>query len=141
MYNVSKASKSQPSKLKKYLYLVNIGLYALAAYLSIFTAENIIGWWHKDSRYELNYAAFIGLPIGLLLLNLFIWRRVYLTLSLEIGAIGLLLLNLFLLSFMSSGYRVSNLVGWAVVTLISTAITLSTAYRAKPWNRPKVANQ
>lgn len=135
MYKVQKASKPQPRKLKKYLYLANIGLYALVVYLSIFTAENIMAWWHEDSRYELNYAAFIGLPISLLLLNPFMWRRAYPTFSLEIGALGLLLLNLFLLSFMGSGYDISNLVGWAVVTLISTAITLYVWSIAKPWQQ------
>ncbi|WP_276309118.1 hypothetical protein [Herpetosiphon llansteffanensis] len=44
MYKVPKASKSQPSKLRKYLYLANIGLYSLAVHFIIFTAEQIMGW-------------------------------------------------------------------------------------------------
>ncbi|XSG74813.1 hypothetical protein ACP8Y2_21845 [Herpetosiphon llansteffanensis] len=140
MYNVSKASKSQPSKLRKYLYLANIGLYSLAVHFIIFTAEQIMGWWHEDSRYQLNYVSFIWLPIGLLLLNPFIWRRVYPTLSLEIGALCLLLLNLFLLSFMESGDHGSNLVGWRIVTLISTATTLYVWSIAKPWQQSKHNN-
>ncbi len=135
MNRLPKATKSEPSNLKKYLYLANIGLYSLAVYLIIFTAHAIMRWWQEDLRYALNYAAFIWLPIGLLLLNPLIWRRVYPTISLEIVGIGLLLLNLVLMTFLKPDYRVMDQLGWGVVTLISVMFTLYAWYRAKPWHK------
>ena len=132
----AKTSKSQPIKLKKYLYLVNIGLYSLAIYLSTFIAEAFVSWWLEDANYQLDYASYIWFPISLLLLNPVIWRKVYPTLGLEIVGIGLLCGNLFLLTFMGSSYRMANALGWGVVTVGSIALTVYTWYRAKPW-KPK----
>ena len=121
------------SNLKKYLYLVNIGLYSLMVYLSIFTAKIIMRWWLDDQSYQLNYASFIWLPIGLLILNPLIWSRVYPTIILQLSAIGLLFLNLVGLSFIGGSYRLASLLGWGVITLISIAMTVYGWYTTKPW--------
>lgn len=135
MYRVPKTSRWQYGRLQQSLYLVNIGLYLLMVFLTIFSASKIVEWWLDDPRYELDYATFIWLPIGLLLLNPFIWQRMYALGTLAITGSSLLLLNIFLMGFMRVDFSDADQIGWGVVILFSMAITLVVWHRAKPWRK------
>lgn len=135
MYRVPKTSRWQYGRLQQSLYLVNIGLYSLMVFLTIFSASKIVRWWLDDPWYLLDYASFIWLPIGLLLLNPFIWQRMYALTTLVITGSSLLLLNIFLMGFMRFNFSDADQIGWGVVTLFSVAITLVVWYRAAPWRK------
>ncbi|ABX07055.1 MAG TPA: hypothetical protein DEF47_13715 [Herpetosiphon sp.] len=135
MYHVPKTSRWQYGCLQQSLYLVNIGLYSLMVFLTIFSASKIVRWWLDDPRYELDYATFIWLPIGLLLLSPFIWQRMYALGTLAITGSSLLLLNIFLMVFLRVDFSDADQIGWSVVILFSVAITLVVWYRAKPWRK------
>ncbi|MBM7842135.1 hypothetical protein [Herpetosiphon giganteus] len=135
MYQVPKARRLQQVRIQQYLYLINIGLYSLAIYLSIFTAENIVGWWLDDPRYDLNFASFIWFPIGLLLLNPLIWQQKYTPTSLGILTGLLILINGFMFGFMQVDVSDADQLGWAVVTLLSAMFAWYACYRARPWRK------
>ena len=137
MYRVPKTNSWQFVQLQKQLYLINIGLYSLAIYLSIFSANKITGWWVGDPWYRLDYALFIWFPIGLLLINPFIWQRTYTLKTLVITASSLLGLNIFLAGFMRVDFSDADQVGWGVLTLLSAMFSLYAWYRAKPWRKFK----
>lgn len=135
MYHVPKTSRWQYRRLQQSLYFVNIGLYSLMIFLTIFSASRIARWWLDDPGYRLDYATFIWFPIGLLLLNPFIWQRMYSLGTLAITGISLLLLNIFLMGFMRVDFSDADQIGWGVVTLFSVTITLVVWHRAKPWRK------
>ncbi|MFD3166470.1 hypothetical protein [Herpetosiphon sp. NSE202] len=135
MYHVPKTNRWQQVHVQKYLYLINIGLYSLASYLTIFKTPTIIAWWLDDPRHDLNFASFIWFPIGLLLLNSFIWQRSYTTRTLGIIGISLLLINGFMTEFKHVYFSDADQVGWAVVTLLSAMFALYACYRARPWRK------
>lgn len=135
MYQVPKTSRWQYDRLQQSLYLVNIGLYSLMIFLTIFSASRIARWWLDDLGYRFDYATFIWFPIGLLLLNPFIWQRMYRPTTLAITGSSLLLLNIFLMGFMRFDFSDADQIGWGVVTLFSVTITLVVWYRAAPWRK------